>query len=338
MSSAPTPQEIWEDARWLAQAVDPNAGLVRFVEMAPDDYRDESFLDDRILQPSRSSLLLKWNDVANAMPADVRSDTRWIFHIGHVGSTLISRLLGELDGVLSVREPRALRDLTFFPREVRDRFVPTVRALTSRTFEAGQSAVVKATSMVSAIAAEIVAADGRALFLFAQPEIYLQTILAGERSQAELQTLGSFYSARAEAHGIQWNDESQSPASVAALVWACEMAALEEAAADLPADCVLWRDFDAILAEPEASLSSIVAFFGFPAEEDRIAQVARGPLMQRYSKAPEHEFGPESRRLLLSEAARRHADAISAALAMLNQAAEKTPVLARALNRTTTDR
>ena len=37
---------------------------------------------------------------------DMRSDARWIFHIGHVGSTLVSRLLGELDEVLAIREPR----------------------------------------------------------------------------------------------------------------------------------------------------------------------------------------------------------------------------------------
>ena len=45
MSSGPTPDEIWKDARWLAQAVDPRAGLARFVEMTPEDYREASFLD-----------------------------------------------------------------------------------------------------------------------------------------------------------------------------------------------------------------------------------------------------------------------------------------------------
>ena len=118
MSSAPAPQEIWRDARWLAQAVDPNAGLVRFVEMSAEDYREASFLDDRMFEKPRNSYLLKWDQIADAMPADARTDARWIFHIGHVGSTLIARLLGELEGVLSIREPRAFRDL--LPRVPRD--------------------------------------------------------------------------------------------------------------------------------------------------------------------------------------------------------------------------
>ena len=52
------------------------------------------------------------------MDGDLRSDARWIFHIGHVGSTLVSRLLGELAGVLAIREPRLLRDLALTPPEV----------------------------------------------------------------------------------------------------------------------------------------------------------------------------------------------------------------------------
>jgi len=338
MSSAPTPQEIWNDARWLAQAVDPNAGLVRLVEMTPDAYREESFLDDRVLQPTREAHLLDWNGIAAARPEAARSDARWIFHIGHVGSTLVSRLLGELDGVFSIREPRALRDLTFFPRDVRDRFVPTVRALMSRTFDGGQTAVVKATSMVSEIADELIGDHGRALFLFVPPTVYLQTILAGDRSRAELQTLAAFYSARAKTQGISWVEDSQGPANVAALVWACEMVALEEAAANVRADCVLWRDFDVVLQEPEAELKGIVSFLRLPAEDDRVAEIARGPLMSRYSKAPEHEFGPEVRRQQLDGAAAKHGPDIQTALAMLELAAEKAPVLARALNRSTKDR
>jgi hypothetical protein len=60
--------------------------------------------------------------------------------------------------------------------------------------------------------------------------------------------------------------------------------------------------------------------------------------MQRYSKAPEYEFGPERRRELLEEAGRKHGPGIAAALAMLNQAADKAPHLARALLRSTPDR
>ena len=111
MSSAPSREEIARDARWLAQALDPAAGKVRLIAMDRDSYRAASFLDDRMLQQPVDAQLLPWPDVEAAIGDELRCDARWIFHIGHVGSTLISRLLGEVDAVLAVREPRLLRDI-----------------------------------------------------------------------------------------------------------------------------------------------------------------------------------------------------------------------------------
>ena len=338
MSSAPTANEVWRDATWLAQAVDPRAGLVRVVEMSKEDYRQASFLDDRIFREerARNAYLLKWADIASALPRDVRTDARWIFHIGHVGSTLISRLLGELEGVLALREPRALRDLTFFPPETRAQFVPSVRALMSRTFSEDEVAIVKVTSMVSQIAKELVSDQGPSLFLFANPEVYVRTILAGEQSPAELQTLASFYADRARTLGIALT--TNGPAEIATLVWACEITALEQAAESLGDGSVLWQNFEGFLERPAASLSAIATFFGLAPEQSQIDVVAAGPLMRRYSKALEYEFGPEARRQRLEEAGAKHASAIEAALAMLRQAAEKAPLLQRALDRSNPDR
>ncbi|HET8535032.1 MAG TPA: hypothetical protein VFL74_05730, partial [Sphingomicrobium sp.] len=100
MSSAPSAAEIVRDARWLAQAFDANTGMMRVVEMSRDSYRSASFLDDRMLQEQHFAGIVPWKSVADAIPADARRDARWIFHIGHVGSTLVARLLGEIDRVL----------------------------------------------------------------------------------------------------------------------------------------------------------------------------------------------------------------------------------------------
>jgi len=110
MSSTPTADGIARDATWLAQALDPAEGAVRLVAMDSDSYRAASFLDDRMLQAPVDAQVLPWTDIEAATAADIRTDARWIFHIGHVGSTLLSRLLGELDGLLALREPR-LADL-----------------------------------------------------------------------------------------------------------------------------------------------------------------------------------------------------------------------------------
>jgi hypothetical protein len=113
---------------------------------------------------------------------------------------------------------------------------------------------------------------------------------------------------------------------------------LESAAEELPGGSVLWMDFDEFVRQPGRMLNQIVRYLSLPADANRIAEIASGPLMHRYSKALDYEFGPEARRQLLGQAGSKHAAGIAAALAMLNQAAEKAPLLARALLRSTSDR
>jgi hypothetical protein len=55
--------------------------------------------------------------------------------------------------------------------------------------------------------------------------------------------------------------------------------------------------------------------------------------MRRYSKAPEFDYTPSLRRDLIAQANRHNRTEIDAALAMLEQAAQESPLLARALER-----
>src|SRR5215213_11210676 len=126
MSSAPTAEDIARDATWLAQALDPSAGTVRLVAMDRGSYRAASFLDDRLIQQPVDAQIVPWPEVEAAVAGNLRADARWIFHIGHVGSTLVSRLLGEIDGVLGIREPRLLRDVALLPAEVRERYIAPI--------------------------------------------------------------------------------------------------------------------------------------------------------------------------------------------------------------------
>lgn len=331
MSSGPSPAEIVADARWLAQALDPATEMLRVVAMTPEAYRAESFLDDRMLHKPHTAGVVPWPSVAGALPANARSDARWIFHIGHVGSTLVARLLGELDGVLSVREPRILRDLAVAPHGQRQPYLGGTQALMSRTFGAHETALVKATSFANEIAAELVPVGGRSLFLTAAPQAYIATILAGENSIKELAMLADARQRRMSGRVFGLNDAKGSVAHLAAAAWACEMTALE-AAADALGD-VRWEDFDAMLADMPAGLARAAAHFGFDASPGQLAALAAGPLMRRYSKAPEYDYSPQLRRDLLDEATQAHRADIAGALAMLEQAAAGSPLLARALKR-----
>jgi hypothetical protein len=332
MSSAPTAEEIWRDATWLAQALDPSAGLARLIAMDREAYRAASFLDDRMLQQPVDAQIVPWPPIEEAMSSDPRQDARWIFHIGHVGSTLVSRLLGEIEGVLAIREPRLLRDLAISPPEVRGRYIASVPKLLSRTFAAEEIACVKATSVVSEIAPELVPPGERTLFMFARPRSYVASILAGENSVKELRVLENYRLQRLASRGISL-PPARNDAERAAAAWTCEMTSLEAAAGTMMDREILWADFDAMLSSMRAELLRTANFFGFASDAERLSAIAAGPLMSRYSKALEYEYSPSLREELIADANRLHGREIDLALVMLRSAAEKHELIARALSR-----
>jgi len=332
MSSAPSAPPIASDARWLAQALDPSSGLVRMIAMTAEAYRASSFLDDRMLQGPIVAETRPFAEVAAALPANARQDARWIFHIGHVGSTLVSRLLGEFDGVLALREPRILRDLAAMPAQPRRAIVPAIRKLVSRTFAANETALVKATSFVSEIAVALVPPGERALFLYAEPRTYIATILAGPNSLKELDRLAAVRARRMSAR-VRGLAEGTSNAQRAAAAWACEMTALEAAAAAMADRRILWASFDELLGNMDAGMLRLAEFFGFDAPAERVHEIVRGPLMSRYSKALEHAYSPSLRRQLIEQELRLQGAEIEDALGLLEAAAEQSPLLARALAR-----
>jgi hypothetical protein len=260
------------------------------------------------------------------MPAGARRDADYIFHIGNVGSTLISRLLGELPSVFALREPLLLRTATEGQFE-------TLAALFSRTFRPEQRAMVKATSFTSEIANRIVQPGSRALFLYATPVHYLESILAGANSWQTLQALSAVRLARLQRRcpGLAVDLAGMHDGLKAALGWACEMTSLEQAAAKLPPEAVLWMDFDLFLTDPARHFAAIAAHFGHPAAE--AGAICAGPLMRRYSKALDHEYSPELRREILADARRRHAPAIRDALNWLGDLESRYPAAAQAIRR-----
>src|SRR6185503_20065745 len=136
---------LLDTPEWLPFQLDPATGRVDWLRMTEADYRAASFLDQRMLGPDAEFRQSEWP----VMPGDARRDADYIFHIGNVGSTLISRLLSELPTVLALREPLLLRTAA-------EGQFDTLAALFSRTFRPAQRAMVKATSFTSEIADRMV--------------------------------------------------------------------------------------------------------------------------------------------------------------------------------------
>src|SRR5690242_8271973 len=104
--------EISASPRLYPQKLDVQKDQVFLVRMEEAAYRAASFLDDRILTPATKGAWAPWAYVADAMMATTtQRPLHFIFHTGHVGSTLLSRLIDETQATLGLREPLPLRTL-----------------------------------------------------------------------------------------------------------------------------------------------------------------------------------------------------------------------------------
>lgn len=322
----------------------PDSGSFQLIRLGERELQQASFLDARILSPGLASRTVGWDLVA-AGSAGLPERCQYIFHIGHVGSTLLSRLLGCHPAILSLREPQVLRRLA--QAELQrggaewdaagfEAHAAAIIRLLSRSFRAEQIPVVKATSYVSELSHFLLArsAAPRALLLHVSAENFLATILGAENSPLEARQLAPERLARLARRlgDLPWQAEELSPGETAAMGWACEMTALQ-AGADAADGRALWLDFDRFLAEPHGTLSSLFSHFGVAAGDAELRAILAGPTLQRYSKAQEHAYDASVRAGVLAGARRQAGDEIARGMAWLEGAAARFPEIARVLGR-----
>jgi hypothetical protein len=320
------------------------ADVVNLVRLTEADYVRASFLDNRVLSRISIARPIALSELELAVADTALAEQcSYIFHIGHVGSTLLSRLLGAHPGVFALREPAILRTLAqmwahaeaeprVWGKEEFERRLACFLKLWSRIFSAGEQANIKATSFVSEVAAELLArpAAPKAILIFVPAETYLASIFAGPNSRQESRILAESRLKRLHRRigEERWHLRRLSEGETIAMSWACEMMALAVAANSAKAR-VLWLNFESFLQQPAASLSSALRHFGVEPQEAEIDTIISGAEMQRYSKAPEHPYEATLRRNVLNQARNEHASEVSLGLAWLDRAATQFSAIPR---------
>jgi len=331
---------------WFPHALDTQNDALSFISLSRNDYDRASFLDNRILSALTRTQSIAWRDVSTSVAtAGLKERCDFIFHIGHVGSTLLSRLIGAHPGIFSLREPQLLRGFAQLQSEPASQ-PPTWRGgglqarlddalkLLSRTFDARQLAVIKATSFVSELAAGLLsrATAPRALLMHVSAESYLATILGGPNSRQETKLLLPSRLRRLQTRigSDAWPLGHFSEGESVALGWACEMTALADAAR-VAGERALRLDFDAFLTDPAPLLRSALRHFNRDATAAEVAAILRGPDMRRYSKAPEHAYDAALRYAVLQQARELHGAEIRRGLEWLERAAGEHAAIRDAL-------
>lgn len=335
--------QFTHDAGLLPHLVDLPTDQVLLSHLTEEDYRKASFLDQRIITPQLRRQLVPWSELSQ-IGLSKTATPQYIFHIGHVGSTLLSRLLGEIDTVLALREPQFLRTLCeisqirnepespWSPETYRHRFSDIVRWL-SRSFRHDQKVMIKASSFVSELAPQLLTAPADALILYAPLDRYIPTILAGEASVQEMHMMAGARLKRLSRHlgkapAQLWK---LSLAQRVAMSWVCELVTLFAAQKTSLSANILWMDFESFLRAPEEQLTRAASHFRHELSSQKATELVSGPIMSSYSKAPEHDYSPNLRQELLTEANQNHATDIRVAIQWVEEIATKFPLLADAM-------
>lgn len=307
-----------EDPDFLPIKLDLVGRRALFVRLSAEQRAEASFLDERALQPHVEAYWAPMPLVAPGSTSGTGAAPDFIFHIGHCGSTLLSRLLHSWPELQVLREPLALRDIAnsadadASPLATGDRehILRWLLARWSAPQRPHQRVLVKATSTCNALIEPILGLcpDVRAILLDAPLETYLATIFKSDTSIRD-----------AAAGAVQrWRLLAGDPESLQEMEWpqVCAMGWLAEQfrfAALLrgPAGArLLHVNFDDVLARPAAGLAVVAAHLSLDAEHLDAAMRSRD--WERYSKAREHAYGAQDRLHDLTLARQRFAPAIAA--------------------------
>ncbi len=337
-----------EGRRWLQQVlptlpVDPSLfpyqldleqNLVLMIQMTETDYERAAFLDERIISPETKG---SWLPLPGLVDIRRRVVTHrppaWLFHLGHCGSTLVSRLLGAHRSLLALREPTVLQAFSHAFREpgaqCEKPVVELCLALLSRSYRKDQRALIKLTSDCNNLIGPLLDFDSNStgLLLTVSLETYAATMLRAAplredmavRHPARLHDLESLLDVRI---GRDCDDGRR-----AAISWLSGMTLLAQAHRRFR-DRLLWLDFDDFLAAPARRLTEVAAFLQTPFSTDEAAALIQSPLMQRYSKNLDKGYTAAIRAADLRSSRERHGDEIAAALRFAEQLAAKYPPIA----------
>jgi hypothetical protein len=318
---------------------------ITFARLTEEDYVRASFLDNRLEKPKLAGSLT-FRELYNAVAeTDLASDFQFICHISHVGSTLMSRLIGAHPEMFALRQPGILRPLTYTylestkaapqwrGKQFNARFLVFLK-LWSRTFHHSQHAVIKVPSFVCELAKLMFAqpCKPKAIFIFAAPERHLANILRSQHSVREAHGLATMRLLRLNNRlGTQFSQKLMTTGEIVAMSWASEMTAMMEAAADVR-EQVLWFNFDEFLATPQPLLSLCFSHLGIAASADQIDSILNGPDMRRHSKTTTQQYTANDRDNEINESQQKFGDEIQGGLRWLENAASHSRVLKSAID------
>ena len=332
--------EIMASPRLYLHTLDMEKAAALIIDTNPDFYRNAVFLDQRALGPNTRGAWVPLDVLWRHMDASENrylAPASFIFHIGHCGSTLISRLLDEAPGVLGLREPLVLRTMAsgLHTRRVDGgaAFEETFKhayQLLARRFSPKQKVIIKPTSMCNNLAPVLLAQNpaNRGILLFVTLEVYLANMLDKSDATDVEGFLGHrIASLEKIVPDLELNTSDLSPPEKITFSWLAEAAQFYLLSTRGLAPRLLLMDFDRFLTQTHEHLPNVLHHFSIPAEQETLDGMLVSPVFKSYAKQPGFAYTPANREAILSESRAANADAIKTGIRFVERMMKTHPDL-----------
>jgi len=297
----PNPQQLWADHEVMPFDVQLPQQKALWVRVPAPLVKRASFLDQRVLPEAAAKLRTPLSWLQQAPPTS--APLRWIFHCGHVGSTLLSRLL-DTPKARVLREPQILRSLASSRREAGFAWSPwsvdewwqqwaaPSLSLLARHRSDEHGVLIKATSATAHLMPDILhrRSQDRALALAMPLDLYLAAM---HISPAAMQDIHGFAPARIQQlrQSLQRPPAALSGLSqdqLVAISWLVTLWPMAQAI-DASPQRARWVQFADLMEQPQATAEQCSDALNW------CGSVEPGGLMNHYAKDPSRRFDSQAR-------------------------------------------
>jgi hypothetical protein len=308
---------LFRSPEYYPMQVDFQRGLITFVNMSRETYRNSVFLDTRTHHLG-SKRVVRLDDVllAEARISDAPKPVVYILHPAFCCSTLLARYFEIFPFMFVLKEPLLLTQIALTPRSAlsywQDLLELTVKLLT-RTYRSDQRVMIKAHEPCNSIGVALLEGNEKARVIFIRTPLshFVVSVLKVPERRSWIrrrvhEALGVAGLAEQPASGL-------SDAQAAACLWSLNCSLCEELSSGPLGSRVFVLDSDRLIDSPEQTLLELVQFCQLPSDAAQIAAVASHPSMRKYSKDVSRKYDARSRRCELAKLEARFRDELQAA-------------------------
>lgn len=307
-------QDLMASQQWYLHAMD--GSTASYCQMDDASFSASPFLDGRIVQPvERKRFKTRIDAMVTSEPWAKKPAIvpgRYILHISHVGSTLLSRVVGVSPSCLSLREPMPLRFLAqaqldqgssvawHSPRAF-DGLVDFALRNLGRPLGNRNRVVVKCTSWVNPLGEHFLAKDTGQPMRVSAVHMPLANFVANTlKGAGGLQDLRSNAQSRMRRlqklipsfdralYAMNWGQ-------IAAMSWLCEVLTIRSVCSHASV-ALQWVDFEAFMKDSASEARSLAHHLDLEWDDSTDRLLAQSGILDKYSKTDKAvEFSNQER-------------------------------------------